>query len=159
MSKISWVGVLTVFFTAMLPVWELKGAIPMGVMGFNMTMGQAFWTAYLGSCIPSIFIVFFIEKIINKLTVSKVTFFRRVACFINGKVKKHQYRINKYGYLGIFLFVAIPLPGTGIWTGSLLAAMMDLKPKIVIPLIFAANLIAGLAMLGITALGGHILDM
>ena len=159
MGNVSLTGILTVFFTAMLPVWELKGAIPMGIIGFNMSMEQAFWTAYLGSSIPSIFIVLFIEKIINKLTDSKISFFRRVARWIKAKVKKHQYKINKYGYLGIFLFVAIPLPGTGIWTGSLLAAMMGLKPKIVIPLIFVANLIAGLAMLGITALGGHILDI
>lgn len=159
MPKVSLTGFLTVFFTAMLPVWELKGAIPMGIIGFDMSMEQAFWTAYFGSCLPSVFIVLFIEKIINKLTDSKISFFRKVARWIKSKVKKHQNKINKYGYLGIFLFVAIPLPGTGIWTGSLLAAMMGLKPKLVIPLIFAANLIAGLAMLGITALGGHILDI
>lgn len=159
MSQNSWTGIWTVFFTAMLPLWELKGAIPMGIIGFNMSMEQAFWIAYLGSCIPCIFIIFFIEKFLNRLTESKVKFFKKVAVWIKGKVRKHQNKINKYGYLGVFLFVAIPLPGTGIWTGSLLAAMLGLKPKLVIPLIFIANLVAGLAMLGITALGGHILNL
>jgi uncharacterized membrane protein len=61
--------------------------------------------------------------------------------------------------LGVFIFVAIPLPATGIWTGSLLAAMMELQPKKAIPIIFLGNLVAGLAMIGITMLGGQMLDL
>jgi len=150
---------LTVFFTAMLPVWELKGAIPMGVMAMGMPLWTAFILAYIGSCIPAIFIVFFIERIIKMLAKSKVKFFNRVSNWILGKVEKHHDKIEKYGYLGIFLFVAIPLPGTGTWTGSLLAAMMELKPRKVIPIIIIGNLVAGLAMILITMLGGHMLDI
>ncbi len=150
---------LTVFFTAMLPIWELKGAIPTGVMGLGMPLWTAFILAYLGSCIPSIFIIFFIEKVIKWLAKSKIKFFNKVANWILGKVDKHHDKIEKYGYLGIFVFVAIPLPGTGVWTGSLLAAMMGLQPKKVIPIVFIGNLIAGIAMVGITMLGGHMLDL
>lgn len=135
-----------VFGTSMLPIWELKGAIPMG-----LAMGIPFWTTYglalLGSCIPVPFIVFFIERIIGWLAHSKVRFFQRVASWILGKVEKHRHTIDKYGYLGVFLFVAIPLPGTGVWTGSLLASLLDLKPKIAVPLIICGNVIAGCLML------------
>lgn len=150
---------LTIFFTSMLPVWELKGCIPLGVMIMGLPLWTVFWLAFLGSSTPSIFIVFFIEKIIRRLTNSKVRFFRRVARFIMSKVERHHKKIEKYGYLGIFLFVAVPLPGTGVWTGSLLAAMLGLSPKKVIPLIYAGNLVAGLAMICITLLGGEILNI
>jgi uncharacterized membrane protein len=150
---------LTVLFTAILPVWELKGAIPTGVMGMGMPLWMAFILAYLGSCIPSIFIIFFIEKIIKRLAKSKSRFLNKVANWILGKVEKHHDKIEKYGYLGIFIFVAIPLPGTGVWTGSLLAAMMGLQPKKAIPIVFLGNLVAGIAMVGITMLGGHMLDI
>ncbi len=147
-----------VFGMAILPILELKFAIPMGA-----AMGLPFWTAfilaYLGSCLPCPFIVFFIEKFIKYLSHSKVKVFNKFANWLLGKVEKHKGKIEKYGYLGIFIFVAIPLPGTGVWTGSLLAAMLGLKPKKAIPIILLGNLIAGLAMVALTNLGMHILDV
>lgn len=147
-----------VFGTAILPILELKVAIPMGV-----AMGMPFWTAFLlayaGSCLPSPFIIFFIEKIIVALSRSKVKFFNSVSNWILKKVDKHKGKIEKYGYLGVFIFVAIPLPGTGVWTGSLIAAMIGLKPKKSIPLVFLGNLVAGLAMVLLTNLGMNILNL
>ena len=136
----------SVFATAMLPIWELKGAIPMGV-AMGMPVWTAFLLAYLGSCIPVPFIIFFIEKIIRKLATSKVKFFNSVANWILKKVDKHKDKIEKGGYWGVFIFVAIPLPGTGVWTGSLLAAMLGLKPKKAIPIVLLGNLVAGVLML------------
>lgn len=137
---------LTVFFTSMLPVWELKGSILAGT-GLGMPVWTVFWLAYLGACVPVPFIIFLIEKIIVKLSTSRVKFFNRVANWILGKVDKHKNKIEKYGYLGIFLFVAVPLPGTGVWTGSLLSAMLGLKPQKAIPIVLIANLVAGGLML------------
>ncbi len=139
-------GILSVFFTSMLPIWELKGSILAGV-GFGLPIWEVFIAAYLGSCVPVPFIIFLIEKIIVKLSHSKVKFFNSVAGWILGKVEKHKGKIEKYGYLGVFLFVAIPLPGTGVWTGSLLAAMLGLSPKKAIPLVLLGNLVAGFLML------------
>ncbi len=137
---------LMVFFTSMLPLWELKGSILAGT-GLGMPVWTVFWLAYLGACIPVPFIIFFIEKIILKLSTSKVKFFNKVANWILGKVEKHKAKIEKYGYWGVFLFVAIPLPGTGVWTGSLLSAMLGLKPQKAIPMVLIGNLVAGFLML------------
>ncbi|MBD5559297.1 MAG: small multi-drug export protein [Clostridia bacterium] len=135
-----------VFGTAMLPIWELKGAIPMGI-----AMGIPFWTTYFlalaGSCLPVPFIIFFIERVIGWMSRSRVHFFNRFANWLLAKVDKHRSGIDKYGYWGIFAFVAIPLPGTGVWTGSLLASILDLRPRRAIPVVLAGNVVAGFLML------------
>lgn len=136
----------TVFGMSMLPIIELKGAIPVG-----LGLGIPFWTTYfialLGSCLPAPFIIFFIERILKWMANSRVKFFRKTAGWILRKADKNKGKIEKYGYLGVFLFVAIPLPGTGVWTGSLIAAVLGLKPKKAIPLVIAGNAVAGILML------------
>lgn len=135
-----------VFGTAMLPIWELKGAIPMGI-----AMGVPFWTTFLlalaGSSLPVPFIIFFIERIIAWMSRSRVRFFNRFANWLLEKVDKHRAGIDKYGYWGIFAFVAVPLPGTGVWTGSLLASILNLKPGRAIPVVLIGNVVAGFLML------------
>lgn len=141
----------TVFGTAILPIIELKGAIPLG-----LGLGVPFWTTYvialLGSCLPAPFIIFFIEKIIRWMQRSKVSVFNRFANWLMGKVDKHKGKIEKYGYLGVFIFVAIPLPGTGVWTGSLIASVLGLKPAKAIPLVILGNVVAGFIMLMLSSI-------
>ena len=141
----------TVFGTSILPIIELKGAIPLG-----LGLGVPFWTTYLialiGSCLPAPFIVFFIEKVIRWMQRSKVKVFNRFANWLMGKVEKHKGKIEKYGYLGVFIFVAIPLPGTGVWTGSLIASVLGLKPAKAIPLIILGNVVAGFIMLMLSSI-------
>ena len=122
----------TVFGTSILPIIELKGAIPLG-LGLGVPFWATYFIALLGSCLPAPFIVFFIEKIIRWMQESKVKLFNRFANWLMGKVDKHKGKIEKYGYLGVFIFVAIPLPGTGVWTGSLIASVLGLKPAKAIP--------------------------
>ncbi len=135
-----------VFGTAILPVLELKAAIPLGV-GMGIPIWTTFILAYLGSVIPVPFIIFFIERVIKWMAGSKVKLFNKFANWLLGKVEKHQGKIEKYGYLGVFVFVAIPLPGTGVWTGSLIAAMLELKPAKAICMVLLGNLVAGFLML------------
>ncbi|WP_082674829.1 COG2426 family protein [Christensenella hongkongensis] len=136
----------TTFFTSMLPIWELKGAILTGA-----AMGIPTWTLYLvallGSSIPVFFIIFLIEKVIHWMSGSKVKFFNNFSNWLLKKVDKHKGKIEKYGYLGVFIFVAIPLPGTGVWTGSLIASVLGLKPLKALPLIILGNAVAGLLMI------------
>lgn len=145
-STIPTIDYWIVFGTSMLPIWELKGAIPMGI-----AMGIPFWTVFLlalaGSSIPVPFIIFFIERVIAWMQRSNVKFFHKFADWLLGKVAKHRKTIDKYGYLGVFLFVAVPLPGTGVWTGSLIASLLNLKPKMAIPLVLLGNVVAGCLML------------
>lgn len=122
---------LCVFFCSMIPIIELRGAIPMGA-AFNATLGgMPFWLTYIlsvaGNMLPIPFILLFIKKMIKWMSVSKVKFFNKVANFLLNKVEKKRDKIEKYSFWGVCLFVAVPLPVTGAWTGSLVAAMIDMK--------------------------------
>jgi uncharacterized membrane protein len=147
---------LKVVGTAILPIIELKGAIPIGYLTLGMPLWTAFWLAYLGSCIPVPFILLFIKKIIHWMAKSKVKVFNRFSNWLLGKVEKNRSKINKYGYLAVFAFVAIPLPGTGVWTGSLLGAMMDMEIKKALPVIILGNLVAGIAITAISYGAGQL---
>lgn len=117
---------LTVLLIAMTPVMELRAAIPVGVAS-----GLDLWLSILisitGNIIPVPFIVLFIEKIFKWMR--RYSFFEGIVSKMEGKVDKRRDTVDKYGYWGLFLFVAIPLPGTGAWTGSLVAALLNMNVK------------------------------
>ncbi|MBE6556635.1 MAG: small multidrug export protein [Ruminococcaceae bacterium] len=117
---------LCVLFCSMIPIIELRGAIPMGAV-FGMPWYLTFILSVIGNLLPVPFILLFIKKVIVWMTASKVRFFNKFAGFLNRKVEKNRERIAKYSFWGVALFVAIPLPATGAWTGSLVAAMIDMK--------------------------------
>lgn len=146
----SWQAYLAVFGTAMLPVAEVKLAIPLGVLTFGLPLASVMIVALIGSCIPVPFILYFIKGIIKKMTDSKVKLFNNASNFVLNKVEKHKEKVYKYGYLAIFIFVAIPVPGTGVWTGSLLAAILGLRIKFALPVIVSGNIIACLCMVFLT---------
>ena len=70
-----------------------------------------------------------ITKILSWMRKSQVKFFNKIANWLDEKVEKHKGQIEKYGYLGIVLFVGIPLPGTGAWTGTLIASVLEMDKK------------------------------
>lgn len=132
---------------SMVPIIELRGALPSGVaMGLNP------WTAFavsvIGNMVPVPFIILFIRKILNWM--KRFDKFRRIAEKLENKAKKHEDRIVKYEALGLFILVALPLPGTGAWTGSLVAAIFDIRLRSAVPVIFAGVVTAGLIVLFIT---------
>ena len=118
---------LCVFFCSMLPIIELRGAIPLAC-----AMGLPWWQAYLisvvGNLLPVPFILIFINMVIKWMKNSKVNFFNKIATFLLTKVEKNRERIEKYSFWGLCLFIAIPLPVTGAWTGALVAAVIGMKP-------------------------------
>ena len=117
---------LCVFFCSMLPIIELRGAIPLAC-----AMGLSWWQAYLisviGNLLPVPFILIFINIIIKWMKNSKVKFFNKISNFLLTKVEKKRDKIEKYSFWGLTLFVAIPLPVTGAWTGALVAAVIGMK--------------------------------
>jgi len=133
----------------MLPVIELRGAIPVGV-GLGMSNISAFITAYIGNLIPVPFIIMFIRKIFEWMK-KREGFLKRTAEKFENKAKKHEATIKKYRVWGLLLFVAIPIPGTGAWTGALIAAMTDMRLKHSLPVIALGVLIAGIIVMLITA--------
>ena len=115
-----------VFICSMIPIIELRGAIPMA-FAFNMPWWQAYILSVIGNMLPVPFILLFIKAIITRMSNSKIKFFNKIANFLNKRVEKRRDKIEKFSFWGVCLFVAIPLPVTGAWTGSLVAAMIDMK--------------------------------
>ncbi len=115
-----------VFVCSMIPIIELRGAIPLGY-----ALGVPWWLTYvisiIGNMLPVPFILLFINKFIKWSAGSKIKFLNKLANWLIGKVEKNREKIEKFGFWGVALFVAIPLPGTGAWTGSLVAAVIDMK--------------------------------
>ena len=119
---------LCVFFCAMLPIIECRGAVPLG-----FGLGRPWWqTALLsigGNLLPVPFILLFIRAFLKWMAGCRIKFFNRLSAWLDRKVQKHKGTIEKYSYWGLVLFVAIPLPGTGAWTGTLIASVLGLEPK------------------------------
>ena len=119
---------LAVFFCSMIPIIECRGAVPLGC-GLGLPWWETFLLAFCGNLLPVPFILLLIEKIILWMENSKVKAFQKFASFLRRKVERNKGKIEKYSYWGLILFVAIPLPGTGAWTGSLIAALLGLDVK------------------------------
>ncbi|MGF0039157.1 COG2426 family protein [Peptoniphilaceae bacterium SGI.131] len=132
---------LVTILVSMIPLIELKGSIPIG-MGLGLNYTQAFIYSFIGSTIPAFFIVFFISYIFKILR--HIKFFDKLINKITEKTMEKRQQIDKYGYLGLFIFVAIPLPGTGVWSGGLLSYLLDLNKTKSFVLIAIGNLVAGL---------------
>ena len=115
-----------VMICAMIPIIELRGAIPLGAW-LEMPWWQNYLLSVLGNMIPVPFILLFITKFIGWMSRSKVRFFNKIGNWLTGKAEKNRGKIEKYSFWGVCLFVAVPLPVTGAWTGSLVAATIGMK--------------------------------
>ena len=119
---------LYVFLISMLPVVELRGAIPVGYAA-NLPMLANYAVSIAGNLLPVPFILLLVPKIIEWLSRSKFRLFVKIADLLKNKVHKNTAKITKYAVCGLFIFVAIPLPGTGAWTGAMVAAMINMGFK------------------------------
>lgn len=115
-----------VMICSMIPIIELRGGIPLG-MALGLPWWQSFIYAVIGNMIPVPFILLFINKLIGWMSRSKVKFFNKVGNWLLRKAEKNREKIEKYSFFGVCLFVAIPLPVTGAWTGSLVASTIGMK--------------------------------
>ena len=135
------------FLISMVPIVELRGAIPFGV-GFGVPVVAAYIIAVIGNMVPVPFVFFFARKLLVWGSDKKVIggFFR--FCLRKGESggKKLQQKAGKGIYIALLLFVGIPIPGTGAWTGTLAASLLDLDfKKSVIAIVFGV-LLAGIIM-------------
>lgn len=134
--------ILTTFLISMVPVIELRGAIPWATgMGLSPTI--AIPVAMIGNLLPIPFIILFIKKIFAWMR--KVSpKLNKVVDKMEAKAEKNKEKVLKYAFWGLALFVAIPLPGTGAWTGALVAAMLDMPLKKAFPSVVIGVLGAGI---------------
>lgn len=133
------------FYTALMsmaPIVELRGGIPFGV-SLGLPVWQAFIAAVIGNMIPVPFIVIFIRRIFGWMRTHSPRLSRLVERLERKAHLKGQL-VTKYRYLGLMILVAIPLPGTGAWTGALAAAFLNMRLLNTLPAIFAGVVIAGL---------------
>lgn len=117
---------LSVLLCSMIPIVELRGAIPVGWFAFNMPWWLTYILAVVGNMLPVPFILLLIRKVLSWMEVCKIKLFNKVAGWLKRKAEKNTEKITKYGFWGVCLFIAIPLPVTGAWTGSLVAATIKM---------------------------------
>jgi len=129
---------------SMIPVVELRGGIPFGVAA-GLPVWAAFIAAVIGNLIPVPFIIVYIRRIFQWMR-RRMPRLNSVVDRLERKAHLKGQRVTKYKYLGLTLFVAIPLPGTGAWTGSLAAAFLDMPLRKAIPSVVVGVLIAGMAI-------------
>ena len=119
---------IIVFIISILPVLELRGGlIAASLLGVKPITGYI--VSIIGNIIPVPFILLFINKILEWMRNSKIKIFNKVSSWLDKKARKHKNSIEKYGYLGLVLFVGIPLPGTGAWTGCLASSVLEMNRK------------------------------
>ena len=136
--------IVATFFISMAPVVELRAGLPYGIaLGLDYPVALA--AAVLGNLLPVPFIIVFIRRIFAWL--------RKISSRVDGLVTRLENKahlkghlVQKYGPLGLCLLVAIPLPGTGAWTGALVAAVLDMQLKNAVPTIFLGVCIAAAIM-------------
>ena len=136
------------FFISMLPVVELRFGLPYGI-ALGLEYPLALMAALLGNMIPVPFIIVYIKRIFEWM--------RKHMPRMNALVTKIENRahlkgetVEKYGHWGLLLFVAIPLPGTGAWTGALIAALLNIRTSKAVPVILIGVCIAAAIMTLIT---------
>ena len=138
----AWGNILMTFLISMVPVIELRGAIPAAVLA-GLDIRIALITAIIGNLVPVPFIIIFIRKIFKWLQ-AKSQRLGNMVRRMEAKADAKKAQVLKYEFWGLMILVAIPLPGTGAWTGALVAAMLDMQLKRAFPAITAGVVTAGL---------------
>lgn len=129
--------------TSMFPIIELRGAIPLGI-GLGLDWFWVYVISIIGNMIPIPFVILIIRPLIDWLVHSRL--FGRVGQWLDQRTKEKSQQVTKYKKLGLLIFVAIPLPGTGAWSGAMVAGILNMRLKDALPVIFGGVSIAGAAM-------------
>ena len=135
---------------SMLPVVELRGGIPFGV-GMGLSLPLAVLASVIGNMLPVPFLILFTRKVFEWIR-EKLPRLDRYVTALETRARKKMGVVKKYRFWGLLIFVAIPLPGTGAWTGALIAAVMNLRLKQSFPAILIGVLIAA-AVVSLVTLG------
>lgn len=123
----AWVKYLVTGIISMLPIVELRGAIPVGSLAFKIPWYWCYILCVFGNLLPIPFILIFIKRLIAWFKTTKRL--KKLGLYLEAKAAKNTAKIQKYEVFGLMLFVAIPLPMTGAWTGALVAALTGMKFK------------------------------
>lgn len=139
---------MAAFFISMAPVVELRGGLPYGI-ALGLPYPLALAAAVMGNMLPVPFIIIYIRRIFAWLR-SKSRKLDQLVLKLEQKAHLKGHLVRKYSVVGLCLLVAIPLPGTGAWTGALVAAMLDIRLRKALPTIFLGVCIAAAIMTAVT---------
>ena len=136
--------VLFTMLVSMVPVIELRGGVPFGT-ALGLPPGEALLAAIIGNMLPIPFIIVYIRRIFLWMR-RKSPRLNEVVDKLERKAHLKGQKVTRYKYIGLWLFVAIPLPGTGAWTGALVASFLNMPLRKALPSIFLGVITAGLIM-------------
>lgn len=139
------------FLVSMIPFIELRAAIPFGILFLGMPWYEAFLISFISNCVPIPFIILLARPIFAWLKKTKM--FSGFAHKLEAKMMKKSEQVTKYKIIGLFIFVAIPLPGTGAYSGSLIAALLNMRIKRSLVSIVAGVFVAGVIVTILSACG------
>ncbi|MCT4566284.1 MAG: small multi-drug export protein [Maledivibacter sp.] len=134
---------LRVFLLSTLPIIELRGAIPYGI-AVGMNPIHAAFLCIVGSMVPVPFLLFLLKPFFTKLR--RIYMIREFEIWLIDRTERRAGNIKKYSILGLVLFVAIPLPSTGVWTGAIAAAIFNLRSDHAFFAILLGNIIAAILL-------------
>lgn len=148
-GELTFVNVIKTMAISMIPVIELRGAIPIATSAYHMSYSQAFLFAYIANCmvIPPVILL---TRLIFDFLKKHIAFLRGIVEKFENSLKRRGEKALKYAELGLLLFVAVPIPGTGAWTGSMIAAILGIRLKVATPIIAVGVLIAGILVMTVT---------
>lgn len=134
---------LIIFIISMFPILELRGGMIAAKL-LDVELLKAFVICYLGNILPIPFVLLFIRKIFKFL--KRYPKIGKFVVKLEERSMKKSEKVKRWSNWGLLLFVAVPLPGTGGWTGALIAALLDIRIKISLPIIALGVLIANFIM-------------
>ena len=138
-------GEIIIFIISMIPILELRGGLLAASPALlNVPILRAIPICIAGNLLPIPFILLLIEKVLDLM--EQIPFLDRIALWVREKADKHKGQVETYGFWGLVLFVGIPLPGTGAWTGSLVASLLHMKLRKSFPAILLGIVLATIVM-------------
>lgn len=140
-------AILKTVATGILPILEIRGAIPVGVAA-GMGPWEAFAFGFIGNMLPVPFLILLTRRILEWMKGHHIL--DKFTAFLERKGSKNAEKVEKYSFWGLLILVAIPLPGTGAWTGALVASLLDMRLKHALPAIGIGVAIAGIIVLIVT---------
>ena len=122
-----WESIFYPFLLSAAPIFELRGGIPLALFEYHLEWYWALPICLVGNLLPVPFILWFLDRAVRVL--SRVEFFRKLIDWFFERTRRKSSLVERYGWMGLALFVSIPLPVTGAWTGSVAAYLLGIEPK------------------------------
>jgi len=142
---------IAVFIVATLPVFELRGAIPIGVIYYNLPLWKVFFISLMGNILPVPFLLLLLRPI-STLT-SRWWLTKKFFDFLYDRARRKGVSIKRLKILGLYLFVAVPIPGTGAWMGSVIAEVLNMDFKSAFLAISLGVITAGIVLTFVSSFG------